>query len=167
MKVHLSKELRNQQKELLQKIKEIKHNAVEENIKAKLPCVIEVLMKNEDVCETLISLPIDEYKILMNEIISSDDFRMLLDDKLACEEIEKCRCRKKEKAEKRKNTIKSASGSGTANSNKSTGVVETVNNSGAIKPVGAVSAVSAGGANAAAQAVLAAKGVAGENVSRM
>ncbi len=94
----IKKDLALKQKET----KKLEKELAKVELNNKLSCVTDIIYKNKNLCNTIISLPSDEVRLVMSEIINSIEFIKLFDDVLKCESLSNLRKTKLEKAEKRK-----------------------------------------------------------------
>ena len=68
------KEIRQRLSKLEKEKQEALQEYVVDELKEKLECLPTLIYQNEALCNTIISLPNDELKIILKEIFSSDEF---------------------------------------------------------------------------------------------
>lgn len=90
-------------KEKLREIKKLEKEIEKESITSKLSCITDIFIKNKMLCDTIVSLPSDEVKIVLSEALNSTEFINSVNNSLSkSEKLCELRERKSAKAEKRK-----------------------------------------------------------------
>lgn len=94
----MKKELARRQKEF----DKFKKTVIKNELEEKLKCVTDEIMKNKELCDKICSMPNDEVKVVMNDIIRSTVFGDLFETSLNGPNLAALRASKAAKAEKRK-----------------------------------------------------------------